>query len=247
MTSLWDAMKDVIPNDHARQVTSEYYIDRIVAGLGELRTVLDLGCGVGASCDAFETIDGDVTWVGVDIADSQEVAARGSTGRRIVSYDGVALPFADGSFAAVYSHQVLEHVRHPVRVLREVARVLAPGGVFAGSTSQLETYHSRSVWNYTLYGFRSIVESAGLRLVEVRPGIDGIALITRAYRGRPNDLSRWFVDESPLNAEIDAWGKTTGRAAKLVNLRKLEYCGQFSFLACAPRVRPLRAPADTPA
>jgi SAM-dependent methyltransferase len=46
------------------------------------------------------------------------------------SADGAALPFADQSFDAVVSLQVLEHVKHPRRVVEEIARVLKPGGKF---------------------------------------------------------------------------------------------------------------------
>ncbi|HZL85392.1 MAG TPA: class I SAM-dependent methyltransferase [Candidatus Krumholzibacteria bacterium] len=42
-----------------------------------------------------------------------------------------AMPFPDGWFAFVYSNSVLEHVRDPLRVAREIARVLMPGGVTA--------------------------------------------------------------------------------------------------------------------
>jgi hypothetical protein len=65
-----------------------------------------------------------------------------------------------------------EHVRHPEELLSDIARVLRPGGQSIGSTSQLEPYHSLSLWNYTPYGFRVLVEGAGLKLDKIRPSID---------------------------------------------------------------------------
>lgn len=44
--------------------------------------------------------------------------------------DAEALPFASGAFDLVTTNMVLEHLEQPARVLREVARVLAPGGKF---------------------------------------------------------------------------------------------------------------------
>ena len=57
--------------------------------------------------------------------------------------------------------------------------MLAPAGLFAGSTSQLEPFHSLSMWNYTPVGFCALLSESGLDVVELRPGIDGLTLIAR--------------------------------------------------------------------
>ena len=44
--------------------------------------------------------------------------------------DGAHLPFADATFDAAYSDWTLEHVSEPLPFLREVRRVLRPGGTF---------------------------------------------------------------------------------------------------------------------
>ena len=49
--------------------------------------------------------------------------------------DGMALPFANGTFDLVLSHAVIEHVADAALYLRECARVLAPGGRVYLSTS----------------------------------------------------------------------------------------------------------------
>jgi hypothetical protein len=109
--------------------------------------------------------------------------------------------------------------------------VLTDGGVFIGSTSQLEPFHSMSYWNITPFGFVSLAREADLRVRELRPGIDGVTLTLRTFLGRPSGFDRWWNEESPLNAEIDVWGRETGRRPALVNLRKLHTCGHFAFLA----------------
>jgi hypothetical protein len=91
------------------------------------------------------------------------------------------------------------------------------------------------VWNYTVYGFRLLIEEAGLELEQVRPGIDGLTLIQRTYRGRPPEMSRWFDEESPLNLEIDNASADRKLRPALVNSRKLQFCGHFAFKAIKPR------------
>ena len=126
-----------VPSDHARQVEATAYIARLMREDPPPHRVMDLGCGSGGSVDLFRAHDPHVDWVGVDIGDSMEVAARARQDATFVTYDGETLPFPDASFDIVYSRQVLEHVRDPRRHLAEVRRVLRPGGAYAGSTSQL--------------------------------------------------------------------------------------------------------------
>lgn len=229
--SLWALLEPYIPNDHARQVNATWYVDVLMTGSDAPRRVIDLGCGRGDSVDLFRRHRPDVEWIGVDIADSQEVEQRHRSDAFFVTYDGEHVPFPDGSIDLVYSRQVLEHVPDPLAHLREIARVLRIGGALIGSTSQLEPYHSMSYWNFTPVGFVRLAEQAGLRVRELRPGIDGITLPMRAFLGRPAGFDGWWASDSPLNQTIDEWGQTTGRRPALVNLRKLHLCGQFAFHA----------------
>ncbi|MER6082159.1 methyltransferase domain-containing protein [Streptomyces sp. NPDC001833] len=235
MSTLWELMHDCIPDDHARQVTSRYYLDEAMSSPRAPDRVVDLGCGRGTSAELFRKHDSGVRWVGVDIRDSPEAAQRRAGGDSVVYFDGVHLPFRSGAVPLVYSHQVFEHVARPRELLAEVGRVLSPGGLFIGSTSQFEPYHSFSLWNYTPYGFRVLVEEAGLALEEIRPSLDGVTLIMRTYHGsRKKEYGRFWQTESPLNTEIDAWARKSKRDTALVNLRKLTFCGQFAFRVSKP-------------
>jgi SAM-dependent methyltransferase len=229
------ALEHCLPDDHARQVTDRYYIDLVMTAEPAPAVVVDLGCGRGNSVSAFRAQDPDVTWIGIDIGDSMEAEQRTRTDVPFVQYDGWDVPLANASVDVVYSHQVLEHVRDPSFHVGEITRVLRPGGAFIGSTSQFEPYHSRSYWNFTPLGFQALVEDSGLRLEELRPGIDGVTLIMRQFLDRPKRFSQWFADGSPLHALVDDWGQRGGRRTALVNLRKLQFSGQFAFLARKPR------------
>lgn len=54
--------------------------------------------------------------------------------------DGICLPFADGQFDAVYSDWTVEHVASPLPFLREICRVLKPGGSFLFRTVNWRHY-----------------------------------------------------------------------------------------------------------
>ena len=149
----------------------------------------------------------------------------------------MTIPFPEASFDLVYCRQVLEHVRQPEALLAEVKRVLVPGGRFAGSTSQLEPYHSLSIWNFTPAGLCTVMASAGLEPVELRPGIDGVALISvRLFGSSPprwfqRQFAKWWATRSPLNALIDLYARVAALDPQATNATKLVLCGAFTFLA----------------
>jgi SAM-dependent methyltransferase len=229
--STFEALEDCLPGDHSRQVDSRWYIPDLVSAAGASPVVLDLGCGDGRSVDLFRTAAPDVRWVGVDIEESPEVAGRTREDADFRTFDGIHIPEDDAHFDLVYCHQVFEHVRHPEPLLAEVRRVLKPGGIFFGSTSQLEPYHSFSFWNYTVPGFRELLVESGLTPLEFRPGIDGLTLILRRGLGRRPWFDRWYKRESPLNRVIGLWGRLRKKSPREVNGVKLLLCGHFCFMA----------------
>ena len=76
--------------------------------------------------------------------------------------------------------------------------------------------------------------SAGLRAVELRPGIDGLTLIAWRLAGGHRCFYRWWGRESPLNATLDRCGRFLGADNRTLNATKLLFCGQFAFLAQRP-------------
>jgi SAM-dependent methyltransferase len=222
-----------IPGDHSRQTVADDYAARYMSANARPAAplVMDLGCGKGDSVDLFRGLEPAVHWVGVDLERSPEVDERVRSDAEFVTFDGVTLPFEDRSVDFVYCKQVLEHVRHPDRLIGEVARVLAPSGSFAGSTSQLEAFHSRSTFNYTPHGLTLVLEDAGLEVQELRPAIDGLTLVAWRALGLPPFFHRWWARESPLNRVIELAGRAARLDARTRNQIKLTLCGQFAFWA----------------
>jgi 2-polyprenyl-6-hydroxyphenyl methylase/3-demethylubiquinone-9 3-methyltransferase len=107
--------------------------------------VLDLGCAGGFMAEAIHDRGARVT--GLDPAAEAVAAARAhaAAAGRDIRYDvgrGEALPYPDAAFDAVVCVDVLEHVSDLDAVLRETARVLAPGGAFLFDTIN-DTWVSR--------------------------------------------------------------------------------------------------------
>lgn len=227
---LLEVLGDRVPADHSRQTIAEHYV-AARAGRPEAGPwrVLDLGCGAGGSLDAFRAVDPDVEWTGLDVPDSAEAAQWRRADAERVLFDGETVPFPDGAFDLVYCKQVLEHVRRPAPLAAEVARVLRPGGVLAGSTSQLELFHSRSTFGYTPHGLSVLLEDAGLEVLELRPSIDALALLARRALRAPRYADRWWAHESPLNRALELAGRRA--TARERNAAKLILGGQFCFLA----------------
>jgi len=86
---------------------------------------LDIGCGDGVVIRQNLAVRPDLHVTGVDIYD---VGPGFPAQASFIRYDGCRLPFSDGSFDLGVMNHVLEHVPEPVRLLKEIRRVLVPGG-----------------------------------------------------------------------------------------------------------------------
>lgn len=105
-----------------------------------------------------------------------------STGRDLygaspdVFADAHSLPFADASFDALVCLEVLEHVMDPAQVLREIARVLKPGGRAWLSMPFLYPLHDApfDFQRYTEFGLRRDLAKAGLQPVQFRRPLNAV-------------------------------------------------------------------------
>ncbi len=91
--------------------------------------VLDLATGVGAMAAALARRHPRIELWGLDLRAAQ--LAQAHTVHPVATYvqgDATRMPFPDATFDRVHASWVLEHIPEPARALREVRRILTPGG-----------------------------------------------------------------------------------------------------------------------
>jgi SAM-dependent methyltransferase/glycosyltransferase involved in cell wall biosynthesis len=152
--------------------------------------ILDVGCGTAWIGDHFDD------YVGIDDSEEAVEQARARGRNALVHSVNEPFPFEDSSFDGVVVKDLLEHVRDPAAVVREIRRVLRPGGrVFASSPDA-----QRWVWDdythmrpFTRVGYRRLFADQGLAIEtdgyeSVMPGIGLVSGVTRRRR-RPRLLA----------------------------------------------------------
>lgn len=99
-------------------------------GYDPRRRLLDLGCGVGGMLGPMgelgPTIGTDVEWQGLEHCRARRFP-------RLLACDGPRIPLRDGALDCVTAFDSLEHIEDDVAALREILRVLKPGGVLVAS------------------------------------------------------------------------------------------------------------------
>ena len=159
-------------------------------GLARGSRVLDVGTGFGRH--AYELARRGMRVVALDVAPDEiegtrdtltamveagEIGAEQFVG--VLRGDATRLPFADATFDAVITSEVLEHVPDDTGALAEMVRVLTPGGVFAATVPSWlpekinwmlsDEYHAPAVPGghvriYSATELKAKVRAAGLRL-----------------------------------------------------------------------------------
>lgn len=100
-------------------------------------SLLDCGCGPGSiTCGlARHVAPGKVVGIDANPAQVERAAAHAAEAKLDnVSFQTASiydLPFAAGRFEVVFAHGLFQHLADPNRAVREMCRVLAPGGIVA--------------------------------------------------------------------------------------------------------------------
>ena len=185
--------------------------------------VLEIGCGLGTDGAQFAEAGADYT--GVDLTDAAVELAQ----KRFELFelpgtfrtaDAEHLDFADNSFDVVYSHGVLHHTPDTAGAIREVHRVLKPGG-----RAIVMLYH-RDSYNYRVN--ISLFRRAGVHLLRWKGGVTLVRLLTGESLDRLKEHARrlrqersYLSSEEFLSQNTDGAGNPLARVYSRKEARDL--------------------------
>lgn len=129
---------------HARR-TAEKNAAFLLPHLKPGMRLLDAGCGPGSITIGLAERIATGECIGIDadpaaIEHARSLAAeRGITNTRFDVGDAYALPYDDATFNAAFSNALLQHLADPAAAVREIHRVLKPGGIVAIADADHDT------------------------------------------------------------------------------------------------------------
>ena len=195
------------------------------AGFSETKNlrVLEIGCGLGTDGAQFAKAGADYT--GVDLTDAAvELAQKrfelfGLPGT-FRTADAERLDFPDDSFDIVYSHGVLHHTPDTAGAVKEVHRVLKPGG-----RAVVMLYH-RDSYNYRVN--ISVLRRGGVHMLRWNSGVKLVRLLTgeseealREHARRLKKEREYLSSEEFLSQNTDGAGNPLARVYSKREAREL--------------------------
>jgi ubiquinone/menaquinone biosynthesis C-methylase UbiE len=199
----------------AHRYATEWHIPSAAdfAGTRGLK-VLEIGCGLGTDGAQFAKAGADYT--GVDLTGAAVELSRKhfklfNLPGNFQTADAEKLDFADESFDLVYSHGVLHHTPDIAKAIREIHRVLRPGG-----RAIVMLYH-RNSYNYRVN--ISLLRRAGAQLLKWDKGVSLVHKLTGEPLDKLQEHARllrtqkqsYLGDEEFLSQNTDGAGNPLAR------------------------------------
>lgn len=196
-------------------------LHRWCRGLRPGSRIIDVGAGDGFHLKLLQNV-GDATWV-IEGVDPDEHAVSAARAAGLTMHHGFvedpALPAQTYDFAMLI--MTIEHVDAPARVLKEIARILKPGGCIGIVTDNTGSpdfrlaknrhwggYHFPRHWNlFNKNSMRRLAENAGLEVVSLKTMMSPVNWTYTVHNllkdwGAPKVLSKQFGLNKPIPLAI---------------------------------------------
>ncbi len=144
----------------SRKPIYDFYMEKLSSVTG---FILDLGCGDMPYKDIFQAAQ----YIGLDVDTAKDY---GFNKDGVVYYDGRDIPFDDESVDCILSAQVFEHIEDLDYSLKEIRRVLKPGGVLCFSVPMAYPIHYSpyDFRRFTCFGIEKMLDTVGFVDVEIK-------------------------------------------------------------------------------
>ncbi len=161
-----------IARSRLRRAVGELADRLALAGRG---TWLDLGCGA----RPYESLFNVEHYVGLDVPVSGHPPV---SKQHDLLFDGNNLPVRSGTIDGVLCTQVLEHTANPEGLLREIRRVLKPGGSLIMTAPFVWEEHEKpyDFFRFTEHGLRHLLERGGFDIIAMRKTTGSIEMLAQA-------------------------------------------------------------------
>lgn len=166
---------DAYIEDRRMGLRREVINDALARSLSSGQRLLDVGCGLGDVMNGIPA-DRNYTMFGFDFAASNvKVATRRLAGRAEIKQGSIyEIPFESGSMDGAICLEVLEHIEDDKKAVKEIARVLKPGGFLIGAVPYYYYWpdYERLMGHFRHYSrqsFGDLLRGAGLEPAEYLP------------------------------------------------------------------------------
>ncbi|TRY19432.1 methyltransferase domain-containing protein [Tessaracoccus rhinocerotis] len=200
--------------------------------------VLDLGCGPGADLPAFaEAVGHNGTVLGVDHdADAVREALRATVRWPQVAVaegDAHKLTVENDSLDRVHTDRVLQHVEDPARVVREVCRVLKPGGIVGFAEPDWETLVVDHPDNSTVASYRAFIVDRVVRNSRIGRQLPALCTTAGLLASRVVPVTAVYTDVIEAD-QVFGFARVTDRAVKAGYLKTKQADAWLTHLRTQP-------------
>ena len=115
-----------------------------------------------------------------------EVSGRTENNKKVDEYfDGVNIPYPENYFDFILCSEVLEHAASPVLLMREIKRVLKPGGIALITVPSMWGEHETpfDFRRFTSYGVMQLADEIDIEVIDFekeRPGVPALLALARS-------------------------------------------------------------------
>jgi len=155
--------------------------------------LLDIGCGKMPYKEYILNNSSVETYIGLDIEGALEYD---KMVKPDFTWDGTNMPFENDSYDCAIGTELLEHCPEPEIVLKEVYRVLKPGGVFFFTIPFLWNLHEvpHDEYRYTPFSLERHLKQAGFTNIEINA--------TGGWHASLAQMMGLWVRRAPINNKI---------------------------------------------